>query len=271
MSRVRWGLRAWPDSSQHSTRYENTTRDGSAGISSPGSRSRHSWSRRTWLRGHCSDSAPERPICRGCRRDHLRALLYFPPHLERTPGFVAGGGSGGRRPWGRSGGRSGSRVGGSDRAFNRAAIRPVRSLPPWVGRPFPLESCHHRVPRGRCRRRNHRRAAETHRHDLQRRTAWRELSTWLGSLADTQSTTLIVGALRARPDPRSEVLGPLIQAPWCWSSRAYSVPRFWISGAHGVELVGKVPSGLPTPGVPSLSLISDHYVPIGIASVGRCC
>ncbi len=98
-------------------------------------------------------------------------------------------------------------------------------------------------------------------------TAWRELSTWLGSLADTQSTTLIVGA-----SALALILALRFWAPSVPGALVLVVAGLLSSslldlGAHGVELVGKVPSGLPTPGVPSLSLISDHYVTIGIASV----
>jgi sulfate permease, SulP family len=97
--------------------------------------------------------------------------------------------------------------------------------------------------------------------------AWRELSTWIGSLGDTHSTTLVVGLC---------ALG-LILALRFW---APSVPgalvlvvagllgSSWLDlGSHGVELVGNVPSGLPTPNIPDLSLVSDHYATIGIATV----
>ena len=39
-------------------------------------------------------------------------------------------------------------------------------------------------------------------------------------------------------------------------------------GAHGVALVGEVPSGLPTPELPDWSLIKDHYPQIAIAAIG---
>src|SRR4029079_12606305 len=38
-------------------------------------------------------------------------------------------------------------------------------------------------------------------------------------------------------------------------------------GAHGVALVGHVPSGLPAPEVPDLDIVRDHYATIGIAAV----
>ena len=39
-------------------------------------------------------------------------------------------------------------------------------------------------------------------------------------------------------------------------------------GAHGVALVGEVPSGLPVPGIPTLSLLWDNAATVGIAAVG---
>jgi sulfate permease, SulP family len=38
-------------------------------------------------------------------------------------------------------------------------------------------------------------------------------------------------------------------------------------GAHGVALVGDVPSGLPTPEMPDLGLVRDHYATVVIAAV----
>jgi high affinity sulfate transporter 1 len=98
-------------------------------------------------------------------------------------------------------------------------------------------------------------------------SAWRELSTWIGSLGDTHATTLVVGL---------SALG-LILALRFW---APSMPGALVLvvagllgsslvdlGSHGVELVGNVPSGLPTPEIPDLSLVSDHYATVGIAAI----
>ena len=86
--------------------------------------------------------------------------------------------------------------------------------------------------------------------------AWRELGTWIGGLADIDWTTtlvavcalvLILGLRRFKPGiPGALVLvvGGLL------ASAAFEL------GAHGVELVGDVPSGLPSSG--ASRLVSDQ-------------
>jgi SulP family sulfate permease len=98
--------------------------------------------------------------------------------------------------------------------------------------------------------------------------AWRELATWISGLGDLDWTTVLVavsalavilGLRRLKPAlPGALVLvvGGLL------ASTAFDM------GSHGVELVGKVPSGLPTPELPGTSLIADHYAAIAIAAVG---
>ena len=97
--------------------------------------------------------------------------------------------------------------------------------------------------------------------------AWRELSTWIGSLGDTQSTTLVVGL-----GALALILALRFWAPSIPGALVLVVAGLLGSslldlGSHGVELVGNVPSGLPTPEIPDLSLVSDHYATIGIAAV----
>ena len=98
--------------------------------------------------------------------------------------------------------------------------------------------------------------------------AWHELGTWVGGLGDVDWTTvlvavaalaLILGLRRLKP----ELPGALVVvAAGLLASAAFDL------GAHGVELVGDVPSGLPTPELPDASLIGDHYAAIGVAAVG---
>ena len=96
--------------------------------------------------------------------------------------------------------------------------------------------------------------------------AWRELGSWIGSVGETSTSTVAVGlgalllilALRFRAPAIPGALVLVVAGLLCSSLLDL--------GSHGVELVGKVPSGLPTPQIPDLSLVSEHYATIGIAS-----
>jgi sulfate permease, SulP family len=103
--------------------------------------------------------------------------------------------------------------------------------------------------------------------DAEGKNAWRELGSWLGSLEDTHGTTLLVGlaslavilGLRwvapAVPGALVLVVGGLL------ASSAFDL------GAHGVALVGDVPSGLPAPRLPDGDVFTDHAATIAAASV----
>jgi SulP family sulfate permease len=98
--------------------------------------------------------------------------------------------------------------------------------------------------------------------------AWRELGTWISGLGDIDWTTalvavsalaVILGLRRLKPSvPGALVLlvGGLV------ASAVFDL------GLRGVELVGDVPSGLPTPELPDAALIADHYPEIAIAAIG---
>jgi high affinity sulfate transporter 1 len=96
--------------------------------------------------------------------------------------------------------------------------------------------------------------------------AWRELWTWAGSLGDTHATTFAVGL-----GALALILALRFSAPSVPGALVLVVGGLLASslldlGSHGVELVGKVPSGLPTPEVPDLSLVADHYATIGVSA-----
>ena len=98
--------------------------------------------------------------------------------------------------------------------------------------------------------------------------AWHELGSWIGGLDAIDWTTalvafcalaVILGLRRLKPEAPGAlvlVVGGLV------ASAALDL------GAHGVALVGEVPSGLPTPELPDWSLIKDHYPQITIAAIG---
>lgn len=98
-------------------------------------------------------------------------------------------------------------------------------------------------------------------------SAWREFGTWLGSLGDVHSTTLLVALISL-----AVILGLRFVAPSAPGALVLVVGGLLASGlfdlgAHGVALVGHVPRGLPAPALPSFTLVKDHYATIGIAAV----
>ena len=97
--------------------------------------------------------------------------------------------------------------------------------------------------------------------------AWRELSTWMGSLADTHPATLIVGVSALALILALRFWAPAIPGALVLVAAGLLGSSLADLGAHGVELVGDIPSGLPTPGIPDLALVSEHHATIGVAAV----
>src|SRR3954453_16976068 len=99
-------------------------------------------------------------------------------------------------------------------------------------------------------------------------TAWGELASWIGSLDEVRGTTLLVGVAALAvilvlrfsaprvPGALVLVVGGLIATP------------LFALEAHGVALVGTVPRGLPTPGLPDLDVFRDHLSTILAAAAG---
>jgi high affinity sulfate transporter 1 len=96
--------------------------------------------------------------------------------------------------------------------------------------------------------------------------AWRELGSWLGSLGDIHGVTLLVGV-----GSLALILGLRAVVPKVPGALVLVVGGLLASsvfdlGAHGVALVGNVPSGLPTPALPAVELFTAHAATIGIAA-----
>ncbi len=97
--------------------------------------------------------------------------------------------------------------------------------------------------------------------------AWRELGSWLGSLGDTQRTTLLVGATALGVILGLRRLAPAVPGALALVAGGLLASSLFDLGAHGVALVGDVPRGLPTPEMPDLGLVRDHYATVAIAAV----
>jgi len=97
--------------------------------------------------------------------------------------------------------------------------------------------------------------------------AWRELATWLQSLGDVQWTTVAVGVGSLIVILALRFLAPAVPGALVLVVGGLIVSYVFDLGAHGVALVGHVPRGLPSPELPSLSLIQHHYAVIAVAAV----
>ena len=78
--------------------------------------------------------------------------------------------------------------------------------------------------------------------------AWRELGSWLGSLGDTDGTTLLVGVTALAVILGLRRLAPAIPGALVLVAGGLLASSLFDLGAHGVALVGDVPRGLPDPG-----------------------
>ena len=102
--------------------------------------------------------------------------------------------------------------------------------------------------------------------DVSGDNSFQELRSWLGSLAATSRSTLVVGAIALivvfglrRVAPR--VPGALVLV-------VGGLVSSWLLDleAHGVAVVGPVPRGLPSFEVPDLGLMWDHVVVVALAA-----
>ena len=97
--------------------------------------------------------------------------------------------------------------------------------------------------------------------------AWREFGSWLGSLGDIHWTTLLVGLTALAVTLGLRRLAPAVPGALVLVAGGLMASSLFDLGAHGVALVGDVPRGLPTPEMPDLGLVRDHYATIAIAAV----
>ena len=97
--------------------------------------------------------------------------------------------------------------------------------------------------------------------------AWRELGSWARSLGDLHGVTLLVGATALAVILALRFLKPSIPGALVLVVGGITAARLFDLGAHGVALVGHVPSGLPAPALPSSDIVRAEYPTIIIAAV----
>ena len=98
-------------------------------------------------------------------------------------------------------------------------------------------------------------------------SAWRELGSWLSSLGDAHGTTVLVGVVALAVILGLRRVAPAVPGALVLVAGGLLASYLFDLGAHGVALVGDVPSGLPAPLLPDLDVVSEHYATIGIAAV----
>jgi high affinity sulfate transporter 1 len=94
----------------------------------------------------------------------------------------------------------------------------------------------------------------------------RELAAWLRSLGDVHWATVLVGAGSLALILTLRFLAPAVPGALVLVVSGLVVSFAFDLGAHGVDLVGHVPRGLPSPQLPGLAVFQDHYATIGIAA-----
>jgi sulfate permease, SulP family len=96
--------------------------------------------------------------------------------------------------------------------------------------------------------------------------AWRELSSWIGSLGDIHWTTLLVGVVSLVVILVLRFTAPRVPGALILVAGGLIASGLFDLGDHGVALVGDVPSGLPSPVFPDGDVFVDHAATIVIAA-----
>lgn len=96
--------------------------------------------------------------------------------------------------------------------------------------------------------------------------AWQEARDWVRSLGDLNATTLVVGLAALGVILGLRVLAPKVPGALVLVVGGLLASAVFDLGAHGVALVGDVPSGLPAPALPDLDVVGDHLPTIVIAA-----
>jgi sulfate permease, SulP family len=94
-----------------------------------------------------------------------------------------------------------------------------------------------------------------------------ELRSWFGTLGDVSRVTVLVGGVALVVVFGLGMIAPRI--PGALVLVVGGLVASWVFdlGAHGVDLVGDVPRGLPTPQIPDMQLLWDHAGTIALAAV----
>src|SRR3954467_342670 len=95
-------------------------------------------------------------------------------------------------------------------------------------------------------------------------SAWQELATWIQGLGEMHWKTLVVGLVALGVILGLRFAAPAVPGALVLVAGGLIASSLFDLGAHGVALVGEVPSGLPTPVLPDIQLVGDHLSTIVI-------
>ena len=102
--------------------------------------------------------------------------------------------------------------------------------------------------------------------DVSGANSFQELSSWLGSLADTSQSTLVVGTVALGVVFGLRVAAPRIPGALVLVAGGLVASYLFDLGDRGVALVGDVPRGLPSFVIPDVGLMWDHVIPVALGA-----
>ena len=97
--------------------------------------------------------------------------------------------------------------------------------------------------------------------------SWRKLADWLGSLRDTDATTLVLGLAALALIFGLRVVAPRVPGALVLVVGGLLATALFGLEDRGVELVGDVPSGLPAVVLPDFGYIGDHVIDVLTAAI----
>ena len=97
--------------------------------------------------------------------------------------------------------------------------------------------------------------------------SWRKLADWLGSLRDTDATTLVLGLAALALIFGLRVVAPRVPGALVLVVGGLLATALFGLEDRGVELVGDVPSGLPAVVLPDFAYIGDHVIDVLTAAI----
>ncbi len=102
--------------------------------------------------------------------------------------------------------------------------------------------------------------------DVSGSNSFQELWSWLGSLADSNRATVLVGVASLAVVFGLRVVAPKVPGALVLVVGGLVASHLFDLGDRGVALVGDVPRGLPSFAIPDVGLMWDHVVPVALGA-----